>query len=136
MSDTVREVEYQYVLVPDKPGEGARLMADLKKSGVNLLACCGFPAGGSKVQIDLVPDNPEALAKAGSKLGLKLSDRKRAFLVQGQDRLGAVGEAFEKLAAKNIDLVAAQALCAGAGRYGLILWVKPADHDKARQALK
>ena len=44
MAETVQLAEYFYVQVPDKPGEGARLLAQLKEAGVNLLAFSGFPA--------------------------------------------------------------------------------------------
>jgi len=43
MADTVRRVEYCYVTVPDKPGEGRRVLKALKENGVNLLAYLGFP---------------------------------------------------------------------------------------------
>ncbi len=45
MADTIRRVQYFYIHVPDKPGEGARALAALKDAGVNLVAYSGFPAG-------------------------------------------------------------------------------------------
>ena len=36
MSDTIQRVQYFYTEVPDRPGEGGKLLAMLKEAGVNL----------------------------------------------------------------------------------------------------
>ena len=92
MADKIRRADYQYVQVPDKPGEGARILGALKDAGVNLLSLTAFPDGKGTTQIDLVTENADGLAKAAKGLGLKLSDRKRAFFIQGDDRAGAAAE--------------------------------------------
>ncbi|HZB35879.1 MAG TPA: hypothetical protein VE440_07400 [Gaiellaceae bacterium] len=135
MADTVRGVEYYYVTVPDEPGEGQRILSALKDSGVNLLAFLGFPLGGGRSQIDLVPEEPQQLRDAATQAGVALSEAKRAFLVQGDDRVGAVAETLAKLAQANINLTAAAAAGAGSGRYGMIVWVAPADYERAADAL-
>src|SRR5258705_13888845 len=99
MSDTIRPVDYFYVTVADKPGEGLRVLSELRREGVNLLSFLAFPAGRGKSQVDLIPEDVELLKKAAKSGGLKLSDRKRAFLVQGDDRPGAVAEVVAKLSA-------------------------------------
>jgi hypothetical protein len=134
MADTVRSVDYYYVTVPDVPGEGQRILSALKASGVNLLAFLGFPEGG-QAQLDLVPEDPEALKTAAEQAGVTLSEAKRVFLIQGDDRVGAVADTMEKLAGANINVTAAAATGAGSGSYGMILWVSPADHDRAAATL-
>jgi hypothetical protein len=134
MADTVQRVDYYYVTVPDAPGEGQRILSALKAGGVNLSAFLGFPEGG-QAQLDLVPEDPEALKAAAGQAGLTLSEAKRAFLIQGDDRVGAVADTMEKLAAANVNVTAAAATAAGSGRYGMLLWVRPADYDKAADAL-
>lgn len=134
MADTVQRVDYYYVTVPDVPGEGQRILSALKAGGVNLSAFLGFPEGG-QAQLDLVPEDPEALKAAAEQAGLTLSEAKRAFLIQGDDRVGAVADAMEKLAAANINVTAAAATGAGSGRYGMILWVSAADIEKAASTL-
>jgi hypothetical protein len=136
MADTVRRVEYQYVTVPDTPGEGHRVLLVLKNRGVNLLAFLGFPAGGGQSQLDLVADDPEALGAAADEAGIALSEPKWAFLVQGDDRLGAVADTTAKLAAAEVEITAAAATGAGSGRYGMIVWVPAADYEKAAEALR
>jgi hypothetical protein len=134
MADTVRGVDYYYVTVPDTPGEGQRILSALKDRGVNLLAFLGFPSGGQS-QIDLVPEDPQALREVADQAGVTLSEAKRAFLIQGDDRVGAVADALDKLAEASVNVTAAAAASAGSGRYGMILWVSEADYDRAASAL-
>ena len=136
MADTVRRVEYHYVTVSDSPGEGNRILSMLEQSGVDLLAFLGFPAGSGQSQLDLVPDDPVSLRAAAERAGITLSEARRAFLIQGDDRVGAVADTTAKLAAANIGITAAAATGAGSGRYGLILWVAPSDYDRAADALE
>ena len=135
MADTVRSIEYFYVTVPDTPGEGQRILSALKDSGVNLLAFLGFPLGGGQSQIDLVPEDPDALIEAAQRAGVTLSEAKRAFLIQGDDRVGAVADTTAKLADASVNLTAAAATSAGSGRYGMIVWVAPADYERAADLL-
>jgi hypothetical protein len=135
MADAVRGVEYFYVTVPDAPGEAHRVLSALRERGVNLLAYLGFPLGEGQSQVDLVPEDPESLREAAEEAGMTLSDAKRAFLIQGDDRVGAVADITAKLAEASINVTAAAAASAGSGRYGMILWVAQADYERAAGAL-
>jgi hypothetical protein len=135
MADSILGVEYYYVTVLDAPGEGQRILSALQESGVNLLAYLGFPVGEGQSQLDLVPENPGGLRDVAERLGLRLSEAKRAFLVQGDDRVGAVADTTSKLAEASINVTAAAATAAGSGRYGMILWVAAADYERAADVL-
>jgi prephenate dehydratase len=134
MPDTVRSVDYFYVAAPDKPGAACSVLDTLKASGINLLAFSGFPSG-RKSQLDFVPADSAAFLAAAKRAKLKLSKRKSGFLIQGDDRTGAVCENLARLAAAKINVTAIDAVSAGMGRFGAILWVKPKDHKKAAKAL-
>jgi hypothetical protein len=134
MANEIRRVEYFYTMVPDKPGEAARVLGGLREAGVNLVAFCGFPEG-RKGQLDFIPSDPAAFVKAAKKLGLSLSRKKTGFLVQGDDQPGAAAEFMEKLGAAKINVVSMQAISSGAGKFGAVLWVKAADVKKAAAAL-
>jgi hypothetical protein len=134
MADTVRTVDYFALDVPQRAGKGAELLGALARGGVNLLAVHAFPSARA-AQVDLVPQDPRALARAARRAGLRLGRPKKAFLVQGDDRIGAVGRVLAKLGDAGINVKATTALAAGRGRYGAILWVKPADVRRAARAL-
>lgn len=136
MADRVRKVNYVYVKVPNRAGQGSSILGELREAGVNLLAYSGFPAGGAKAQLDLIPENMTALKRVARKNGWRLSTTKKGFLVQGNDEIGAVHRHIDKLAASKINITAADAVCAGKRRYGMILWVKPKDYSRAARVLK
>jgi hypothetical protein len=135
MADQVRQAEYFYVTVPDRPGESYRVLSALRDAGVLLLAYHAFPTGGGQAQIDLVPADVGTFRQAAQAAGLSLVGPKRAFFIEGEDRVGAAAEHTGKLANAGINIVAATALGAGAGRYGMLIWVAPQDYAKAATAL-
>ena len=134
METTIHTVDYFYIDAPDRPGEGARVLAELRDAGVNLLAVSGFPAG-RRAQIDFVPENPAAFRAAARKAGWKVTGPKKVFVIQGEDRIGVMAETYGKLAGAKINVISSQAICAGAGRFGALLWVAPRDVKRAAKAL-
>lgn len=136
MADRIRKVNYCYVMVPNRAGQGAKVMDALKAAGVNLLAFSGFPGKAGKAQLDLIPEDMAALRRLARKNGWRLSKVKKGFLVQGTDRVGATQSHLAKLAARKINVTASDAIAAGKGRYGMILWVKPKDYNRAARVLR
>ena len=134
MADTVRLVEYFYITAPQRPGVGASVLNELRQAGVNLLGFSGFPSGRG-AQIDFVPEDAAAFRAAAKNAKWKVSGPKKAFLIAGDDRTGAVADILQKLADAKINVTAVDAACAGAGRYGAILWVAPRDVKRAAAAL-
>jgi hypothetical protein len=133
MAETVQVVDYFYTETPDKPGEAARALAQLKDAGVNLLAFSGFPKG-RRAQLDFIPADAAAFKAVAKKNKWKLVGPKKGFLIRGDDRVGAMAELLGKLADAKINVTATDAVCAGADRFGVILWVKPRDVKRAAKA--
>ena len=129
MADTVRLVEYFYITAPDKPGEGAQVLKVLKDAGVDLLAFSGFPQG-RQAQLDFIPADRAAFKQVAKKAKWKVVGPKRGFLVQGDDRIGAVADLLERLGAAKINVTAIDAVSTD-GRYGALLWVAPKDVKRA-----
>jgi hypothetical protein len=136
MADRVRKVNYCYLKVSARAGQGAAVLAELRDAGVNLLAFSGFPIGGGKAQLDLVAENLSGVRRVARKKGWRLSKNKKGFLVQGSDQVGACHRHLQKLADQKINVTAADAVTAGKGRWGMILWVKPKDYARAARVLR
>lgn len=134
MSDQVREAEYRYVIAQDKPGEGARIFAELAARGVNLTAVLGFPLGGGRSQVDLFPQDPAAFEAAAAEIGLELSAKKRALYVSGEDRPGVAAEYCKKLGEAGINITALMATASGSS-FGMVIWVEPEDFERAKAAI-
>ncbi len=134
MADTIRVVEYYYLAASNKPGEAARMLNTLKEAGVDLLAFSGFPQG-RRAQLDFIPAHPAAFKEAAKRAKWKVVGPKRGFLVRGDDRVGAIAELLEPLAAAKINVTAIDAVSAEDGRYGAIFWVAPKDVKKTAALL-
>ena len=134
MPESVRTADYFYVMVPDKPGEGARILGELKSAGVNLVAYSGFPSGRG-AQLDVVPTDSAVFTAVAKRNKWKVKGPKRAFLIEGDDRLGACADVLGRLAGAKINVTAMDAVAVGGGRYGAVVWVKARDVKKAASVL-
>jgi hypothetical protein len=130
----VRRVDYFAVHVANRPGEAAMALESLKRQGVNLLAFTGFPDGRGS-QMDFVPEKTATFVTAARKVKLKVRPKKQGFLIQGKDTTGAVAGMMKRLAKAKINVTAVDAVSAGNGRYGAILWVKPKDVARTARTL-
>ncbi len=135
MPDIVRRLDYFAVSVPNKPGEAARILTALEQAGINLTGFSGFPEG-RRAQMDFMPADFAAFKVVAKKAGLTVGPKKTCFMVQGEDRPGAVAAVARKLAEAGINITAMQVACAGENRYGGLLWVKPEDVRKAAKVLE
>jgi hypothetical protein len=134
MAESVRLVDYFYVTVPNKAGEGARLLDALRREGVNLLAFSAFPER-RKSQADFIPEDSAAFRRAAKKAKWKVTGPKKVFLLQGDDRVGLLAEVVGALAGAKINITALDAISVH-GRYGALLWVAPMDLKKAQKAIE
>ena len=134
MPDTVRLVDYYYISTSDKPGEGARCLTALRDARINLSAFHAFPAA-RKAQLDFVPVDSAGFKAFAKNAKWKAVGPKKAFLIEGDDRVGALVDYFSKLAKAKINVTASDAVTGGVGRYGAILWVKARDVKRAAKAL-
>ena len=133
MADAIRQVEYFYVHVPHKAGEAAKALHALKDAGVNLLAYSGFPQG-RRAQMDFIPADAAAFKGVAKANKWKLVGPKQGFLIQGDDRVGAIADLVRRLADAKINVTAIDAVATD-GRYGALCWVAPRDVKKAAQIL-
>jgi hypothetical protein len=136
MLEAVKNVDYYYTIVADKPGEARKLLEFLSERTVNLLALTAFPIGEGKSQIDLIPDDPEVLKAAAADANITLVGPKKAFLLQGEDRIGALYDVHLKLSNAGINIYACNGVVDGTGRFGYVIWVAPTDFEKASKVLR
>src|SRR5260370_9668465 len=122
MADTIRKVSYYYTTIPDKPGEGVRLLDVLRRAGVNLLAGHAFPSA-RRAQVAFVPSDAALFTAAAQGAKIKLSKPKTAFLLDGEDRVGVLAGVLGRLGAAKINVTAVTAVCSGLGGHGAIPFV-------------
>jgi len=135
MKDQVYRVEYFAITADDRPGIGADLGRRLNEAGVNLLALSAFPLAAGKTQVDVIPEHPDHFMRVAKTMKLSLGEPKIAFLIQGTDRPGAMGEVLGRLGAAAINVRATLGVAGGGNRYGGIVWVNQEDVESAGRAL-
>ncbi len=135
MTESIRQIEYFYIVVDDKPGKWSWFLRYLSDSKVNMVAFTAFPTGAGKSQLDFFPEDAERLKEAAKAAAVELIGPKKAFLIQGEDKTGALLECQLKLTEANINVHAANGASGGEGRFGYVMWVKPEDYEDAAGVL-
>jgi hypothetical protein len=121
--------------VPDKPGAACHVLFQLAAADVNLYAFSAVPIGPENTQLVLFPQSIDALARGAEKAGFVLSGPNRAFLVQGDDQLGALVSIHEKLSESGINVYASSGVSDGSGGFGYVMYVKGDQIDEAVRVL-
>jgi len=135
MTATIRGVDYYYVTVKDQPGEAARFLTHLAEARVHLLAFSAFPIGPGVVQFALFPESLEGLERTAARNGFAVVGPQRAFLIQGEDHLGALLDIHRKLQEAAINVYASSGVTDGRGGFGYIIYLRPEDQPRAAGAL-
>jgi hypothetical protein len=135
MPELIKLVDYYYTQVEDLPGAGRRILEHISEHGVNMTAFNAFPVGEGITQLDFIVEDVEMLKQAVSDAGVKLTGPKKVFLIQGDDRVGAMYEHYLKLANAGISVLSSNGVIDGKGRFGFVLWVDQKLVNKAARAL-
>lgn len=136
MADEISRVEFYVGAIPNKTGEGAKVLAAFQEAGVNLIGFLGYRKTARNAEVILfVAEKTPGIAKAAKQAGLALGPKGKGFLVAGEDRLGAVAEIVAKITAAGVNIESLHAVCAGAGRFGAVVTVAGADYRKTTKAL-
>ena len=135
MAMTVRGVEYFYTTVKDRPGEAYGLLSHLADAGVNLLAFSAIPMDPEHTQLVLFPESASLLLDVAKKASLILEGPQGAFLVQGDDHLGAIADIHKQLSDSQINVYASSGVANGRGGFGYILHVRSEDYKRAASVL-
>lgn len=135
MALSVRRARYYHTTIDNTPGRGAEILGKLRSSGISLLAFTSFPVDSKQVQLDFFSDHPDKLKDALEEEGLDVTGPRKAFLIQGEDTVGALVEHHVHLAAAGISIHAANGVADGRGHFGYVLWVAPQDFERAAEIL-
>jgi prephenate dehydratase len=119
--------------LPNKPGELARLTADLRAAGINLLGLWGYAEGEDEPRVSCVPESPDQFRRYCSPRRLRCDEGKALYMI-GEDRPGALHDALRRIADARINLEAIECVSAG-NRFGCFLWVADEDWDVLERML-
>ncbi len=136
MAIEIIQMQYRYSILDDEPSTAAAALETLWELGIGLVGFSEFPHAPGKAQLDLIAEDTDKLAKAAMGMGLSLSHKKTGFLIRGEDDPAAViADILRRLADAHIGVTSLQAVSAGAGRFGAMLWVKAEDVEETGKVL-
>jgi hypothetical protein len=123
-----------WIDLPDRPGELARLTAQLREADVNLLGMWGYGAENGIARFYCVPESPEQFRNFARSAELQVREG-ATFYLSGSDRGGTLLQTLEQIAAAKINLLAIQAVAID-GRFGCFLWANPEDWPELERLLR
>jgi hypothetical protein len=136
MALDIRRVEYYNMTIGDHAREGSKLLALFADAGVNLLAFKAVPLESRRTRFTLFPNDGSKMIAGAKKAGLELDGPRSALLIQGDDESGALADIYEKLAQAEIPVHESSGIADINGGYGVVLYLKQADCEKAMTALE
>jgi hypothetical protein len=137
MAFEIKQVEYYNITVEGHIGEGSKLLSVFAGAGVNLLAFKAVPLDLMRTQFTLFPDDGSKMKDGANKAGLKLDGPHAALFIQGDnDESGALADIYEKLSQADIPVYESSGIANIRGSYGVMLYVKQEDCERAMAALK
>ena len=137
MAIDTKIIEYYNVAVEGHIGEGAKLLAVFAEAGVNLLAFKAVALDPMRTQFALFPDDGSKMNNGAKKAGLKLDGPYSALLIKGDnDEAGELASIYEKLSRADINILESIGIADIKGSYGVIIYLRQADSEKAAAALE
>ena len=136
MAFDIKRVEYYNITVEGHAGKGSKLLSVFADVGVNLLAFKAVPLKPMRTQFTLFPDDGSKMNDGAKKAGLNLDGPHAALLIQGDDESGALADIYEKLSQADISVNESSGIADIKGGYGVILYLKQEDCEKAVAALE
>ena len=135
MAVHIQRVEYFNATVRDRPGAAYAVLSQLAAAEVNLLAFSAVPVGPEYTQLVIFPEDAGMLARAAVEMKLDLTGPNRAFLIQGDDKLGAFADIHRALSEAQINVFMSSGVTDGRGGFGYIVYVRSEDFERAARVL-
>ena len=135
MGANIYSVDYFYTTIEDAPGRGCKFLETLVQEDVNLLAFNAFPVGRDRTQLVIYPLNSTWLGDLARTQGLRLVGPHHAFMVHGDDELGALMGIHKLLCDADINVSSSNGVADGRGGYRYIMHVHPDDYPAAMEVL-
>jgi hypothetical protein len=135
MTQKYHKVEYYNITVQGHIAEGSRLLTTIADAGVDFLAYKAISLERNRTQFTLFPIEGSKMTAGAMKAGLKLDGPHAAIIITGDEKPGALAEIYRKLSHAGIRVAESSGMAHINGGYGVVLYLKQADCDKAMAAL-
>lgn len=133
MGHSIRQVTAVVVQVEDRVGMLHEVLCVLRDAGINMLAIASLRRHGTALMA--IPEDINAVRELAARHGHGISLQTRTvFLIEGDDRVGALCDITKAIADAGINIEDVAALSAQR-RYAAVLTFADADLEAAAKAL-
>ncbi|MFO7369373.1 MAG: hypothetical protein R6X09_03795 [Bacteroidales bacterium] len=137
MSISIKQAEYFSMTISDNAGKASQLLSVFADAGIGLLAFKAAPAGPGRTQFSVFPNDPGKMKDAAKAAGLLLDGPHPALIIKSDsDEPGECAGVFEKLSQAGIHVYEACGIADIKDSYGIVLYMKQEDCEKALAVLK
>ena len=136
MAFNILQIEYYNITVQGQITEASKLITTIAAAGADFHAFKATPSGSDQTQFTFFAKDSAKMTEGAKKAGLKLEGPYSALLIKGNEEAGALADIYEKLSKAGIQVDEASGIADINGGYGVLLYLKREDCDKAMAALK
>jgi hypothetical protein len=131
----IRRVDYYNLTVQEHVAEGSAMLGAIVGAGVDFLAYKAAPLGPARTRFTLFPIDGSKLVDGAAKAGLAVDGPHPAVLIVGDEQPGALADIYGKLAQAGICVEESCGIAHINGGYGVVLYLRPEDCDRATATL-
>ncbi len=137
MALDIKKVEYFNITVESTAAAGYQLLSEFADAGIGLFAFKAIPVGHGQMQFSLFPDDGLKMKDEAKRSGLNPDGPHAALIIKSDsDEPGECAGIFRKLSKIDIHVFEYNGIADIQDSYGVILYLKPEDCDKAIEVLK
>ena len=136
MAFHILQVEYYNITVQGQITDASNLISRIAAAGVDFHAFKATPLDPDQTQFTFFAKDSSKLTDGAKKSDLALDGPFPALLIKGDEKSGALADIYEKLSKAGIQVNEASGIADINAGYGVILYMKREDCDKAMIVLK
>ena len=136
MAFHILQVEYYNITVQGQITDASNLISRIAAAGVDFHAFKATPLEPDRTQFTLFAKDSSKMTEGAKKSGLELDGPYSAILIKGDEKAGALADIYERLSKAGIQVDEASGIADINAGYGVLLYLKREDCDKAMTVLK
>ena len=136
MALDIKRVEYYNILIKGQITEASKLLSTIAGAGVDFHAFKAVPLEPNRTQFTLFAKDSSKMIDGAKKAGLNSEGPYSALLIKGDEKSGALSDIYKKLSHAGIQVDEASGIADINAGYGVILYLKQEDCEKAVAALE
>jgi len=132
-SVTVKRITSFVVDAENKPGTMAKFMKGMREGGVDLMGVWAFATIGEEAKIHSIPWDEKKFLETCKKMGIDPRPR-TTYYITGENRVGALCETLDKIAAAGINFRALDAISIG-DKFRAYIWGDRTNNEALAKTL-